>query len=135
MRETCDACHTQPAKNHLCEIIDGQQTSLDLCDDCLRARAADSGFQLPLLDGTQPCYYCGSPAQSAGKNQAWEQPVRGEAFHFSCFRCAELYREFISSAVADMRRGLSAQPQMDALMSAVAASDRQVYARVRDEKA
>lgn len=94
MRETCDVCHRQPAKNHLCEIIDGQQTSLDLCDDCLRAHGATTGFQLPLLDGTQECYYCGSPARAAGKNQEWEQTVRGQNFHFTCFRCAELYREF-----------------------------------------
>ena len=132
MRETCDICDTKPAKNHLCEIIDGQQTSLDLCDDCLRARGAATGFQLPLLDGTQECYYCGSPAQAAGKNHEWERPVRGHAFHFTCFRCAELYHQFITTAVAAIPEGLSAQAQIDSLTRIVAESDRQVHEQIRE---
>ena len=134
MRATCDVCHSRPAKNHLCEIINGQQTSLDLCDECLRAHSAATGFHMPLLDGTQRCYYCGSPAQSAGKNQEWEQPVRGQLFHFTCFRCSQLSHTFVTTALAALPEGLSPQAQLQALTQLVADTDRQVYERVRDQE-
>jgi|SRR5438094_51072 len=135
MRETCDVCHSQPAKNHLCEIIDSQQTSLDLCDDCLRERSAASGFRMPLLDGSQHCYYCGGQAQSAGKNLEWEEAARGELFHFTCFRCSQLYHQFATVALADLPSGLSAHDQIQALTRLIADTDKKVYERVGDQEA
>ena len=122
MREICDVCKNNRAKNHL-------------CDDCLRARGAATGVQFPILDGTQRCYFCSAGAQCTGKNQEWEQPVRGQSFHFTCFRCAELYHEFLSASLADMPEGLSLQEQVDALSRAVSDSDRRVYERVHDQNA
>ena len=126
MRETCDVCASKPPKNHLCEIVDGKQTSLDLCDDCFRARAAATGFDMPILDGTQECYYCGEPAECGGKNLEWEQSVRGQRFHFTCFRCAALFQEFLGESLRDIPKGLSSDKELEAVTSAIAESDRRV---------
>jgi protein-arginine kinase activator protein McsA len=135
MHEICDACKSSPAKNHLCEIRDGQMTTFDLCDDCLRARRAATGDRFPILDETQRCYYCGAQAQSGGTNLEWEQRVRGQPFHFTCFRCHQLYHGFITEALASMPTGLSPKAQVEAIAGMVAASDRQVYERVRPPEA
>jgi protein-arginine kinase activator protein McsA len=134
MRESCDLCHSRPAKNHLCEIIDGRQTSLDLCDECFRTRTATTGFQMPSLDGTQRCYYCGGLAQSAGRNHQWEQPVRGQLFHYSCFRCSELSHQFVAAALAALPSGLSREAQLEALTRLIADTDAQVRERVRSQE-
>lgn len=115
MREICDLCGNKPAKNHLGEIIDGKQTSLDLCDDCIRARGAASGLDIPILDETQRCYYCGEPAQAGGKNLEWEQSVRGQRHHFTCFRCAALFHEFVSKSLRDIPKGLSSDKELEAV--------------------
>src|SRR5207244_2933871 len=114
---------------------DSQQTSLDLCDDCLRERSAASGFRMPLFDGSQRCYYCGGQAQSAGKNMEWEQAARGELFHFTCFRCSQLYHQFSTVALAALPRGRSVRDQIDALTRLIADTDRKVYEHVRDQQA
>jgi hypothetical protein len=80
MREICERCKKKPAKNFICQIMGSEQRTLDLCDDCLRAHDAANPGKIP-LDGTQTCYYCGSPAQAASRNDEWEQRVRGRPFH------------------------------------------------------
>ena len=51
----------QPACNHLCQIIRGQQTSLTLCDACLRLR---TDFELTVLDAQRCFYWSGVGAAS-----------------------------------------------------------------------
>ena len=126
MREICDLCRSKPAKNHLCEIIDGEQTSLDLCDDCLRARGAPYDVQLPVLDGTQRCYYCDKPAEGGGRNLPWEESVRGQPFHFVCRRCAKLYHDFLTASLASIPDDTSASKGVDAIKSLVAECDKKV---------
>lgn len=126
MRETCDLCGNKPVKNHLCEIVDGKQTSLDLCDDCLRARGTAPGFDMPILDGTQRCYYCQEPAQACGQNLEWEQSVRGQRFHFTCFRCAALFHEFLRESLRHIPEGLGRDAEMEAVNAGVAECDKRV---------
>jgi hypothetical protein len=134
MREICDACRTKPAKHHVCEIRDGQQTTHDLCDDCFRACNGGTGGELPVLDG-QACYYCGAPAQAAGSNMEWEQRARGERFHFTCFRCGLVYYEVVSASLADMPEGLSPDAQTEALVDLTSETDRLVREKVREQQA
>ena len=134
MREICDACRSKPAKNHVCEIRDGQQTTHDLCDDCFRAYQSRRSAEFPVLDG-QRCYYCGALAQAAGPNMEWERRARGERFHFTCFRCGLVYSEVISAALADVPEGLSRDAQIAALADLTSDADRLVRERVRDEQA
>jgi protein-arginine kinase activator protein McsA len=131
MRDTCDLCGDKPAKNHLCEIVDGKQTSLDLCDDCFRARGAANGLDMPILDGTQRCYYCEEPAQACGMNLEWEQAVRGERFHFTCFRCAALFHRFLLESLRDIPKGLSQDEELEAMTAAIAESDRKVCETIK----
>ena len=126
MRETCEQCNNQPARVHLCEIVNGKQTSLDLCDDCFRARGAANGSEMPALDGTQRCYYCEEPAQACGTNLPCEQSRRGTRFHFTCFRCADLFRKFFFEALHNIPKGLSREEELEAITAATAESDRRV---------
>lgn len=130
MGEICNVCHRKPATNHLCEIKDGEMTTRDLCNDCLHAHRAATGYDFPILDGTQRCYYCGAPARSGGTNLEREQSVRGERFHFTCFRCSGLYHEFITASLANIPKGLTPQEEMDACTGLVAEADKRVRERV-----
>ena len=135
MREICDICKSKPAKNHLCEIIDDRMATLDLCDDCFRARGAATGDQFPILDGTQRCYYCGGQARSGGTNDESEQYVRHQRWHFTCVRCGQLYLDFILPALAGIPEGLSQADQRNAIITAISRSDDLVRGRLRGQMA
>jgi protein-arginine kinase activator protein McsA len=134
MAEFCDICRQKPAKNHLCQIAYGEKTLLDLCEECFQAHQARMGVEMPRFDGTQRCYYCGSPAQSCSMNQQWEQSVRGQRFHYTCLRCAELQYQFFMQALDAMPKGLSTDKQMDAITRAISESDSHVRKRLQDTK-
>ena len=134
MRETCDLCGNKPVKNHLCEIVNGAKTSLDLCDDCFRARGAANGFEMPILDGTQRCYYCEGPAQAGGPNQEWERSVRGQRFHFTCFRCSALFHRFLLESIRDIPKGLGKDEELEAMRAAIAKSDRKVCETIKSQQ-
>ena len=133
MRDTCDACHSKPPTHHLCEIRDGQQTTRDLCGDCFANYSTAAGQQFPSIDD-QPCYYCGSPAHATTPNMEWEQRARGQRFHHTCFRCGLVYSEVVMAALADVPEGLSADAQVEVLVSLTSEADRRVRARVRTDE-
>jgi hypothetical protein len=130
MRDTCDACHSNPPKNHICEIRDGQQTTRDLCDACFATYRMATGGQFPPL-GEQRCYYCGAPAQATAPNMEWEQRARGQPFHHTCFRCGLVYSEVVLASLAEMPEGLTADAQVEALVGLTSEADRRVRERVR----
>jgi hypothetical protein len=105
-------------------------TSRDLCDDCFREHRAATGDQFPILDGTQRCYYCGGPARAGGTNLESEQRARGHPFHFTCFRCSQVYHELLSASLPKLPKGLTPQAQVEALADLIADIDRQVVERV-----
>jgi protein-arginine kinase activator protein McsA len=97
--QLCQSCGTRPARNHLCQIINGRQSTLKLCDVCMRSHAEQTGFDLPTLDGAK-CFYCAGVAMSAGMNQAWELASRQQRHHFTCSRCGQLERQFMTEALS-----------------------------------
>ena len=134
MADVCETCHEHPATVHLCEIIDGRQTTLDLCQSCFRARSASTGVDLPLLNGTQKCYYCGASAQCGGMNQSWEQEIRKQKFHFTCFRCGQMEHQLMIEAMEAMPKGLSQDEQMLAIQKAILETDRRVREQAQGDK-
>ena len=103
---------------------------LNLCQDCFRSRSDSRGLVLPQLDGTQKCYYCGAGAQCGGFNQEWEQAVRKQKFHFTCFRCADLEHRFTIEAMEAIPEGLSQDQQVLAIQQAIAEVDRRVRKQI-----
>jgi len=130
----CERCKKRDAKNFVCQIIDGAQKNLSLCDECFRADQTLSD-DVPTFDGTERCYYCQVPAKTARANDEAEQRVRGQRFHFTCVRCSQLYIQSILPAMAAIPADLSAEAQMSAYVDAVSASDRLVCATVRKSQA
>lgn len=126
MADICQTCRERPATVHLCEIVDGRQTRVDLCEACFRTHPSSRIVDLPSLDGSQKCFYCGAPAQCAGMNQLWEQEIRKQAFHYTCFRCAQLQSELLMKAIDAMPKGLSENEEMEAIRKATVETDRRV---------
>ena len=134
MAEICQNCHELPATVHLCEYIGRQQTVLNLCEACFRSRSSNHNLEFPLLDGTQVCDYCHTIAQCCGLNQPWEIDVRKQKFHFTCFRCSELEREFMAQALDLIPKNLSPDQQMVAIQRVIAETDRLVRVKVQETK-
>src|SRR5436190_20229567 len=130
--QLCQSCGAKPARNHLCQIIHGQKTVLDLCGVCLRSHTAQTGFELPSLDGAQ-CFYCGGVATSAGMNLAWEIASRQERFHYTCFRCAQLSRQFTTEALLSLPEGLPPEEQLNRIEQIIRDVDARVRAAVRSD--
>ena len=128
--QLCQLCGTRPARNHLCQIINGQQTVLELCEVCIRTHTAQSGFELPTLDGAQ-CFYCGDSAMSASMNQSWEISSRQLRYHYTCSRCSELYHKFITDALASIPDGLTPTQQLRHIEQITRDTDQRVRDRVR----
>ena len=61
-------------------------------------------------------------------NLEWEQSVRGNRFHFTCFSCAGLYRHFLNEALERIPKGLDSGKKLEAVTHAISESDK----RVRD---
>ncbi len=125
-------CGTRPANNHLCQIINGQQTTLDLCEVCIRTHATQSGFDLPTLDGAR-CFYCGGEAMGGGMNQSWEVSSRQQRYHFTCLRCAELLHEFTTETLSSLPHDLPADQQLQRLEQITREIDQRVRDRVRSD--
>lgn len=132
MSDICQDCNERPATVHLCEVVDGHQKTFDLCETCFRSHAPNGGMNLPLLDGTQVCYYCGAAAQCSGLNQAWEQEVRKQRFHFTCFRCAELERQFMMQTLDAMPKDLDQDQQILAIQGAIVETEHRVRERIQN---
>ena len=130
--QLCQSCGTQPARNHLCQIVHGQQTTLQLCDVCLRNHVAQTGFELRSLDGAQ-CFYCGGVATSGGNNKAWEIASRKRPFHYTCFRCAQLSHQFMTEALSSIPEGLPREDQFERIEQIVRDVDAKVRAAVRND--
>jgi hypothetical protein len=130
--QLCQLCGTRPARNHLCQIINGQQTTLDLCEVCIRTHTAQSGFDLPTLDGAL-CFYCGGVATSASMNQTWEVSSRQQRYHYTCFRCSELFHEFITEALSSIPDGLPPEQQLQRIEQITRDTDQRVRDRVRSD--
>jgi protein-arginine kinase activator protein McsA len=130
--QLCQSCGTRPARNHLCQIIHSQQTTLDLCDVCLHSHTAQTGFELPSLEGAQ-CFYCGGVATSAGMNQAWEISSRHQCFHYTCFRCAQLSHQFTTEVLSSIAKGLPPEDQLHRIEQIVRDVDARVRAAVRSD--
>jgi hypothetical protein len=133
LKRLCESCGSRAARNHLCQIIDGQQTSFDLCDVCIRGHSAQRGFEFPVLDGTQRCYYCDGPATSAGTNLPWERAIRQERFYYSCFRCAHLQHQFTKAALSTPPENLSQDVQLQHIEKIIRDVDQRVRDRVRSD--
>jgi protein-arginine kinase activator protein McsA len=133
MPNICERCKERPAKNFICQIIDGEQGNLSLCEQCFRGDQALSS-DAPIFDGTELCYYCEAPAKSGGLNDEAEQLARGQRFHFTCVRCSQLYVQFILPAMAGISAELSAEDQTKAYINAILERDKLLSARVREPK-
>ena len=126
MRGSCENCHQQPATVHLCEIVYGKQTVLNLCEACFRSRFS----YVPDADHrNQKCFYCGKPASCGGTNLPWEQEVRKQKYHFYCLRCGKLLHRFFETTT--IPKGLTHDEQREALRKMVEEVDRLVREQVK----
>jgi protein-arginine kinase activator protein McsA len=123
--QPCQACGSRPARNFICQIVNGQQTNLVLCDSCLRSQGVVAGF--PNLDGTQACFHCGEVAAGASVNDAREFAVRQQRFHYSCARCAELEYTFTMEALSPLLDQVPSEQQEQVMRDMI----RRVAQRVR----
>jgi hypothetical protein len=124
----CKSCKSKPARHFICEIVDQKETKLELCDDCMRIYREKIPVQLPKLDGTEACYYCGEPATSASMNQREQLQVRQQKFHFTCHRCFNLEHKFFMDAVGAIPLQLPQTEQAKLIEQAI----RDVDQKVRD---
>jgi len=130
--QVCQTCGLKPANNHLCQIVDGRQTNLGLCDDCLRSHATGSGFELPSLKNAR-CFYCGGAVASGSTNQSWEIAVRKERFHYTCTRCRKLQLQFATEAISVIPSGLPPEEQMRRIEKIVGEVDERVREQIRGD--
>jgi hypothetical protein len=129
----CEQCGTLPAHNHICQIVCGRKTLLNLCDICRRDYAPTAAeLGLPPLDGAH-CFYCGDVALSVSLNQAWELPSRQQRYHYTCRRCAELYYKFLLEAAVSIPQGLSPAQKLQHIEQTIRETDRRVQNQVRPE--
>ncbi|MEP6669079.1 MAG: hypothetical protein ABJF10_08005 [Chthoniobacter sp.] len=126
----CQACGTKPANNFLCQIINGEQTNLELCDECLREHSAGTGLELPSLDGTR-CFYCGGAANGGGPNAPHEMASRRQRFHYTCLRCGELSAQWMVEAIGNLPEGLSLEMQSGHFEKIVREVDERVRYKIR----
>ena len=126
----CERCKKRPAKNFICQIIGDEQRNLSLCEECYRADQALSS-DAPVFDGTERCYYCGAPAKSGAKNDDAEHRARGQRFHFTCVRCAQLYAQFLMVALADIPSEASSETENEVAARWIRQIDTQVFECVR----
>jgi len=110
---------------HICQIIDGNKLILELCEACANQWNAGNAIRLPdMQDAT--CYYCSAPAVSGGKNQEWEQKVRGKEFHFTCMTCLENYRHLFLGRIDKMPTDLLPEAQLELMTKAIDEIDEEV---------
>ena len=60
--------------------------------------------------------------------------MRGNRFHFTCFRCAGLYRHFLAEALERIAKRLSAGKKLEAIEHAISESDKRVRDSLGDTK-
>jgi len=149
----CDRCQQREATVFACVIVDGRQTTPNLCEQCAKeyfrgqqqefaATASGAAWtsypppefpSLPFLDGTQHCFYCGGVATSASMNQDCELAVRHEPFHYTCFRCAEIEHQLTQEALSALPDDLPTAEQVRRIQQIIRDVDNRVRERVRDD--
>ena len=130
VEKPCQACGLRPARNFFCQIIDGQQTNLILCDACIGSQSVAVGF--PMLDGTQPCFYCGGLAAGAGMIESWEFAVRQQRFHYTCPRSAELEHKFTIEALSPLLDQAPSEQQAQVMQDIIRMVDERVRRAIQD---
>ena len=150
----CDQCRQREATVYACVIVEGQQTTRNLCEQCsteyFRAQQQKSAAMtaggawtsydpsrefpsLPLLDGTQHCFYCGAIAAGASMNQGCELAVRQVPFHYTCFRCAEIEEQLTQEALSALPDDLPPGEQIRRIEQIIRDVDKQVRGRVQND--
>ena len=149
----CDRCQQREATVFVCVIVDGRQTTPNLCEQCAdeyfrgqqqesAATASASAWTsypppdfplLPLLDGTQHCFYCGGVATSAGVNEDCELAVRHDPFHYTCLRCSEIELQLIQEALSALSGDLTTAEQVRRIQQIIRDVDDRVRERFRDD--
>jgi len=70
---------------------------------------------------------------SASMNQAWEFSSRQQRYHYRCFRCTQLYHEFLTEAVSSIPDGLPPEQQLQIIEQITRDTDQRVRERIRSD--
>ena len=112
-RTLCGKCGARPATNHIC--FGGTVTTLDLCDDCLRADDSFAGkFAASLVDEAKSarCRYCGGFPCSGGSDSLSQITGASVQKRWMCMSCSAEYLSRLQSALGSMPGNLTADEQI-----------------------
>lgn len=130
LRRTCQQCGQKPGDHRISQVVDGQQTILALCAECLQDHHAKMGIDLPPLSEVR-CFYCGGAAASLGLNQPWEKAIRRQRLHSTCRRCGTLASELTMEAVSNLPDGLRPEEHIHNLEEMIRTVDERVRLHIR----
>lgn len=118
----CEICQKAEATVHVCEVhceVDeewarthpSRPVTHHYCPECAKTRQPKTGFPLPESTEPENCYYCGEAAASGTPNVGPLLAVRKKAWHWTCRRCGDIERRFLSK---EMRKVLRPMPDSEA---------------------
>ncbi len=130
LERLCQACGIRPACNLICQIINGLQIDLALCEVCALVHTFQSENQVGILEESK-CYYCGGTATFSITNMDWEAAVRGQAIHCYCYRCGGLLDQFTMESMTSFPSRLPLREQYRYIERLTREVDERVRAEVR----